>query len=76
LLSSNATCVPLRLGAGGEQTWMWVFDPIDGTKSFITGKPLFGTLVALLKNGSPVLGVGRRGGGLCELSPIQLTRHR
>lgn len=47
----------IELGAGGEQEWMWVFDPIDGTKSFITGKPLFGTLVALLKDGSPVLGV-------------------
>ena len=27
---------------------VWVLDPIDGTKSFITGKPLFGTLIALL----------------------------
>ncbi len=26
----------------------WVLDPIDGTKSFITGKPVFGTLIALL----------------------------
>ena len=34
-----------------------MLDPIDGTKSFITGKPLFGTLVALLKRGTPVLGV-------------------
>ena len=47
----------IELGAGGEQEWMWVFDPIDGTKSFITGKPLWGTLVALLKDGAPVLGV-------------------
>ena len=47
----------IELGAGGGQEWMWVFDPIDGTKSFITGKPLFGTLVALLKHGAPVLGV-------------------
>ena len=37
--------------------WVWVLDPIDGTKSFITGKPLFGTLIALLHNGVPVLGV-------------------
>ncbi|KAE9447322.1 hypothetical protein C3L33_20803, partial [Rhododendron williamsianum] len=28
--------------------YVWVLDPIDGTKSFITGKPLFGTLIALL----------------------------
>jgi histidinol phosphatase-like enzyme (inositol monophosphatase family) len=36
---------------------VWVLDPIDGTKAFITGKPLFGTLVALLHCGRPVLGV-------------------
>ena len=47
----------IELGDGGESEWTWVFDPIDGTKSFITGKPLWGTLVALLKDGVPVLGV-------------------
>jgi len=36
---------------------VWVFDPIDGTKAFITGKPSFGTLIALLHKGEPVLGV-------------------
>jgi myo-inositol-1(or 4)-monophosphatase len=36
---------------------VWVLDPIDGTKSFTTGCPLFGTLVALLHHGSPVLGM-------------------
>jgi inositol-phosphate phosphatase/L-galactose 1-phosphate phosphatase/histidinol-phosphatase len=36
---------------------VWVLDPIDGTKSFITGKPLFGTLIALLHGGRPVVGV-------------------
>ena len=35
----------------------WVLDPIDGTRAFITGRPLFGTLVALLEEGVPVLGV-------------------
>ena len=40
--------------AGAE--WVWVLDPIDGTKSFITGVPLWGTLIALLHNGQPVLG--------------------
>ncbi|XP_054787364.1 bifunctional phosphatase IMPL2, chloroplastic-like isoform X1 [Prosopis cineraria] len=34
--------------------YVWVLDPIDGTKSFITGKPLFGTLIALLQNDRPV----------------------
>ena len=35
----------------------WVLDPIDGTTSFIAGRPLFGTLIALLEEGWPVLGV-------------------
>lgn len=49
----------LELGSsnGTSDSWLWVLDPIDGTKSFITGKPLFGTLIALLHNGQPVLGV-------------------
>jgi len=35
----------------------WVLDPIDGTKSFVAGTPLFGTLIALMKNNEPILGV-------------------
>jgi len=37
--------------------YQWILDPIDGTKSFITGTVTFGTLIALLKNGQPVFGV-------------------
>jgi len=37
--------------------WVWVLDPIDGTKSFITGKPVFGTLIAVLHLGTPVVGI-------------------
>ena len=37
--------------------FVWVLDPIDGTKSFIAGVPMFGTLIALLHNGRPVVGV-------------------
>ncbi|KAF8405285.1 hypothetical protein HHK36_010187 [Tetracentron sinense] len=37
--------------------YVWVLDPIDGTKSFITGKPLFGTLIALLHKGKPIVGI-------------------
>ena len=37
--------------------YVWVVDPIDGTKSFISGRPLFGTLIALVKNGHPVIGL-------------------
>lgn len=38
-----------------DAEFVWVLDPIDGTKSFITGVPLFGTLIALMHNGQPVL---------------------
>lgn len=41
--------------AGGE--FCWVVDPIDGTKSFISGKPLFGCLIALCHNGAPMMGL-------------------
>ncbi|KAF9619217.1 hypothetical protein IFM89_005771 [Coptis chinensis] len=37
--------------------YVWVLDPIDGTKSFITGKPLFGTLIALLHKGKSIVGI-------------------
>ena len=40
--------------AAGRQ---WVLDPIDGTQSFIAGRPIFGTLIALMQDGWPVLGV-------------------
>lgn len=44
---------------GPERTdaeWVWVLDPVDGTKSFATACPLFGTLIALVHQGQPVLG--------------------
>jgi inositol-phosphate phosphatase / L-galactose 1-phosphate phosphatase / histidinol-phosphatase len=40
-----------------DADWVWVIDPIDGTKSFMAGKPQFGTLIALLHHGKPVLGL-------------------
>ena len=40
-----------------DAEFVWVLDPIDGTRSFITGKPLFGTLIALCHRKAPVLGV-------------------
>ena len=36
---------------------VWVLDPIDGTRGFVAGRPIFGTLIALLEDGVPVLGV-------------------
>ena len=35
----------------------WLLDPIDGTRAFITGRPLFATLIALVEDGVPILGV-------------------
>jgi histidinol phosphatase-like enzyme (inositol monophosphatase family) len=43
--------------ARGDAERVWVLDPIDGTKSFISGIPLFGTLIALTEGGRPILGV-------------------
>ena len=40
-----------------DAEFVWVFDPIDGTKAFITGNPQFGNLIALMQDGRPVLGV-------------------
>jgi inositol-phosphate phosphatase / L-galactose 1-phosphate phosphatase / histidinol-phosphatase len=40
-----------------DAEFVWRLDPIDGTKSFVVGRPLFGTLIALTRAGRPVLGV-------------------
>ena len=60
--------------SGGEGKPQWIIDPIDGTISFSRGIPLFGTLIALMEDDDPVVGVidlpalderyvGWRGGG-------------
>jgi inositol-phosphate phosphatase/L-galactose 1-phosphate phosphatase/histidinol-phosphatase len=41
----------------GEAELVWNLDPIDGTKAFLVGRPTFGTLISLLRRGSPVLGI-------------------
>jgi histidinol phosphatase-like enzyme (inositol monophosphatase family) len=47
-----------EFGASGtDNEYVWIIDPIDGTKSFISGVPLFGTLIGVLHNGRPVAGV-------------------
>ncbi|MEZ0244369.1 MAG: histidinol-phosphatase [Sphingomonas sp.] len=43
-----------REGTSGR---VWVLDPIDGTRSFVAGRAIFGTLIALVEDGWPVLGV-------------------
>nr|VFK01059.1 MAG: myo-inositol-1(or 4)-monophosphatase [Candidatus Kentron sp. H]VFK01084.1 MAG: myo-inositol-1(or 4)-monophosphatase [Candidatus Kentron sp. H]VFK04898.1 MAG: myo-inositol-1(or 4)-monophosphatase [Candidatus Kentron sp. H] len=52
-------------GVIGEETgphrpdaeYVWVIDPIDGTKAFLCGIPVFGTLIALTRWGLPILGI-------------------
>jgi inositol-phosphate phosphatase / L-galactose 1-phosphate phosphatase / histidinol-phosphatase len=58
-----ASCYPTHSLVGEEEGGHiadgvnWVIDPIDGTKSFVTGLPLFGTLVAVLENRRPIYGM-------------------
>lgn len=40
-----------------DADYVWSLDPIDGTKAFITGRPLYGTLVGLLHKNKPILGM-------------------
>ncbi len=40
-----------------DAEYVWVLDPIDGTKSFVSGALSFGTLISVLKNGKPIIGV-------------------
>jgi myo-inositol-1(or 4)-monophosphatase len=40
-----------------DADYVWVLDPIDGTKSFITGMTAWGTLIALMRKGEPVYGM-------------------
>jgi len=64
-LLSRASIGPLDIlgeeqGLTGQGTrWRWTVDPIDGTRSFIHGIPLFGTMIALqdMQDEQPVLGV-------------------
>lgn len=61
-------------GHSGDSDWLWLVDPIDGTKSFVRGYPFFSTQIALMHRGELVLGVScasafgeiawaRKGGG-------------
>ncbi len=40
-----------------QAEYLWVIDPIDGTRSFVCGIPLWGTLIGLLRNGTPIYGM-------------------
>ena len=41
----------------GQAPYTWVIDPIDGTRAFSCGNPLFGTLIGILKHGEPQIGI-------------------
>jgi len=41
----------------GDAEFLWVLDPLDGTRAFITGRPMFGTLIALLYQDKPIMGI-------------------
>jgi len=51
-----------------EAPYQWILDPIDGTKSFVRGVPLFGTILALWKGDQPIL-------GLIRLPALRSTLH-
>jgi len=40
-----------------DAEYVWVIDPIDGTKAFMAGIPVFGTLIAIAHRGVPIVGV-------------------
>lgn len=69
----------------GDGQLTWVLDPIDGTRAFITGLPLWGTLIALNDGECPILGlmnqpfmgerfIGSQHGSWLNASPLK-TRH-
>ncbi|MBK8099862.1 MAG: hypothetical protein IPK26_22400 [Planctomycetes bacterium] len=91
--TSPATTQPGILGEEEGQhradaEFVWVLDPIDGTKSFATGNPLFGTLIGLLHRSTPVVGIleapalGKRWaaahglGATHQNQPIRVRPHR
>ncbi|QNP46908.1 hypothetical protein H9L14_04550 [Sphingomonas sediminicola] len=41
----------------GTSVYQWSLDPIDGTRSFISGLPTWTTLIALMENGHPIMGL-------------------
>ncbi|MBL8061163.1 MAG: inositol monophosphatase family protein [Chthonomonas sp.] len=72
-------------GTTGDQSERWVIDPIDGTKSFICGVPLYGVLLSYERDGVPVVGIShfpalgetvwatKGGGAFLNGKPIQVS---
>jgi len=73
---------------GGGKDCLWVIDPIDGTRSFISGHPLFGMLIAFLRKGQLLAGAismpalnevycgGRGVPATCNGTPIEVSGQR
>jgi len=47
----------VSVAAAGPSQRQWVIDPIDATKNFVRGVPIWGTLIALMDGGEPVVGM-------------------
>ena len=58
-----------------EAEYVWVLDPIDGTKSFIAGMPIWGTLIALLHRDTPVFGMMHQPLSASVFQAIAARRH-
>ena len=50
-----------EFGRSGDSEFLWLVDPIDGTKAFVRGYPVFSTQIALMHRGALVLGVSSAG---------------
>ncbi len=79
------TVVGEEFGTSGDGEDFWIVDPIDGTRSFIAGLPLFGMLLGYVSGGQPVAGVirmpalgevfagAKKTGATCNGSPIRVS---
>ncbi|MFN7755131.1 MAG: inositol monophosphatase family protein [Holosporales bacterium] len=68
--------------SNGASPWRWYLDPLDGTKAYLSGSPLFGTLLGLWHGDTPVWGacylpvpdelyIGHAGGAWCNETPLR-----
>ena len=73
-------------GVEGDGDHRWIIDPIDGTKNFVRGIPIWGTLIGLERDGRTVVGVAsapalhrrwwaaRGGGAFADGQPIHVSK--
>ena len=57
LRESDISILGEEYGGKSSDGLVWVIDPIDGTKAFVSGLPFFGTMIGLIKNSKPILGL-------------------